>query len=139
VVGGHPDYNENMPLTIPDPTVSMPDSWDDEEDGEWSAPFIPNTANLMNNPRFAAFNKNGEPAGQRAHPGGIMVLSSSPPAVDATTMSTGKKEEVEGQDDSDSSSSSSTKKSRKKEKKTKKTSKKGNKNSESPAQFGGEL
>lgn len=33
---------ENEPLTIPDPEAAMPADWDEEEDGDWVAPTVPN-------------------------------------------------------------------------------------------------
>jgi len=35
---------DNAPLTIPDPSISKPEDWDDELDGDWEAPYIPNPA-----------------------------------------------------------------------------------------------
>lgn len=36
------DWLENEPLTIPDPEAEKPEDWDDEEDGDWIAPTVPN-------------------------------------------------------------------------------------------------
>jgi calnexin len=30
------------PSTIPDPEAEKPEDWDDEEDGDWVAPTVPN-------------------------------------------------------------------------------------------------
>ncbi|KAL8537672.1 hypothetical protein ACS0TY_012706 [Phlomoides rotata] len=33
---------DDIPKEIPDPEAKKPEDWDDEEDGEWTAPTIPN-------------------------------------------------------------------------------------------------
>jgi hypothetical protein len=38
------DWQVDAPLMIPDPDASRPDDWDDEEDGFWEAPQVPNPA-----------------------------------------------------------------------------------------------
>ena len=47
------------PREIPDPEAKKPDDWDDEDDGEWEAPMIPNpaykgewTPRMIDNPEY---------------------------------------------------------------------------------------
>ncbi|KAG2618233.1 hypothetical protein PVAP13_3NG258256 [Panicum virgatum] len=37
-----PEGYDDIPKEIPDPDAKKPEDWDDEEDGEWTAPTIPN-------------------------------------------------------------------------------------------------
>lgn len=37
-----PENYDNVPETIPDPDATQPEDWNEDEDGEWEAPFIPN-------------------------------------------------------------------------------------------------
>ena len=37
-----PEGYDDIPEMIPDPEASQPDDWDEEDDGEWEAPSIPN-------------------------------------------------------------------------------------------------
>ncbi|WOL16094.1 hypothetical protein Cni_G24876 [Canna indica] len=39
-----PEGYESIPSEIPDPKVNKPETWDDEEDGIWKAPKVPNPA-----------------------------------------------------------------------------------------------
>jgi hypothetical protein len=36
------DWDEDAPEKIADPSAQMPDDWDEDEDGDWEAPTIPN-------------------------------------------------------------------------------------------------
>lgn len=35
---------DDAPASIPDPDAEKPEEWDDEEDGDWIAPTVPNPA-----------------------------------------------------------------------------------------------
>ena len=35
-------WNDDAPSKIPDPTAAAPEDWDEDEDGEWAAPLVPN-------------------------------------------------------------------------------------------------
>lgn len=35
---------DNAPDMVPDPEAALPDDWDEDEDGEWEAPMVPNPA-----------------------------------------------------------------------------------------------
>ena len=37
-----PEGHDDVPETIPDPAAVKPEDWEDEEDGEWEGPVIPN-------------------------------------------------------------------------------------------------
>merc|ERR1712137_691661 len=37
-----PEGYDDIPEKIPDPDATMPDDWDEEDDGEWEAPLIDN-------------------------------------------------------------------------------------------------
>jgi hypothetical protein len=37
-----PEGYDSIPKEIPDPDAQKPADWDEEEEGEWSAPMIPN-------------------------------------------------------------------------------------------------
>jgi len=42
---------DDEPDFVPDPEASKPDDWDEEEDGEWEAPTIPNPKVSSNSSR----------------------------------------------------------------------------------------
>lgn len=52
IIRRNPAFDEAMPNKVPDPRARKPESWDDEEDGLWEAPLVPNTARLAKNPRY---------------------------------------------------------------------------------------
>ncbi|XP_050945019.1 calreticulin-3-like [Cucumis melo] len=39
-----PEGYDSIPAEIPDPKVKEPDTWDEDEDGMWKAPKVPNPA-----------------------------------------------------------------------------------------------
>mmetsp|Transcript_5034 Transcript_5034/g.9485 ORF Transcript_5034/g.9485 Transcript_5034/m.9485 type:complete len:113 (-) Transcript_5034:86-424(-) len=46
-----------MPDFVPDPTATMPEGWNEEDDGLWEAPEVSNAAALRSNPRFLVYKK----------------------------------------------------------------------------------
>lgn len=54
-----PDGFDDIPKTIPDPDATKPVDWDEGEDGEWTAPELPNPeyrgewrAPMIENPKY---------------------------------------------------------------------------------------
>ncbi len=40
--GAQPEGHDDIPATIADPEATQPEEWDEEEDGAWEAPQLPN-------------------------------------------------------------------------------------------------
>jgi len=61
-----PEGYDDIPATIPDPEAAKPEDWEDEDDGEWEPPTIPNPE--YKGPWKAPMIDNPEYKGEWVHP-----------------------------------------------------------------------
>ena len=52
VIRRNPAFDPDMPDRVPDRKARRPAAWDDDEDGPWAAPLVPNTHRLKQNRRY---------------------------------------------------------------------------------------